>query len=43
VQLQAAIDLLDRLGMRAPERLEHTVTGDLTVIIDLSGDDTPRG
>jgi phage terminase small subunit len=42
VQLQAAIDLLDRLGMRAPERQEYAV-GDLKVIIDLSGDDTPRG
>jgi phage terminase small subunit len=43
VRLQAAIDLLDRLGLRASERQEHTV-GDLTVIIDLSDrDDPPRG
>jgi hypothetical protein len=40
VRLQAAIDLPDRLGMRALERQEYAV-GDLTVIIDLSdGDDT---
>lgn len=36
VQLQAAMDVLDRLGMRAPERQEHTVSGDLKVVIDLS-------
>jgi phage terminase small subunit len=41
VRLQAAQDLLDRLGMRAPERLEHNV-GDLKVVIDLSGDEPPR-
>jgi phage terminase small subunit len=43
VQLQAAQDLLDRLGMRAPERQEHTVTGDLKVVIDLSTGETPPG
>jgi phage terminase small subunit len=42
-QLQAAQDLLDRLGMRAPERQEHTVTGDLKVVIDLSTGETPPG
>jgi phage terminase small subunit len=42
-QLLAAQDLLDRLGMRAPERQEHTVTGDLKVVIDLSTGETPPG
>jgi phage terminase small subunit len=37
VQLQAAMDLLDRLGLRAPERIERQV-GELKVVIDLSGD-----
>lgn len=43
VQLQAAMDVLDRLGMRAPERQEHTVHGDLKVVIDLSSSSTPAG
>jgi hypothetical protein len=42
VQFQAAKDLLDRLGLRAPERQEYQVTGDLKVIIDLGPDDPPR-
>lgn len=35
VRLQAAQDLLDRVGMKAPEKVDHRVTGELSVSIDL--------
>jgi phage terminase small subunit len=36
VRLEAAKDLLDRLGLRAPDRTDLRVAGDITVKIDLS-------
>jgi len=36
VQLEASRDLLDRAGVRAPERIMHDVTGDIKINIDLS-------
>ena len=35
VRLQAAQDLLDRVGMKAPDRVQHSVTGELSVSIAL--------
>lgn len=35
VRLEAANSLLDRVGMKAPERHDHRVSGDITVNIDL--------
>lgn len=35
VQLEASRDLLDRVGLRAPERIDHRVDGNLSVSIDL--------
>lgn len=35
VRLQAAQDLLDRIGMRAPEKHDHRIAGDISVHIDL--------
>jgi phage terminase small subunit len=36
VQLEASRDILDRVGLRAPERVQHQVDGNLKVSIDLS-------
>lgn len=36
VQLEAARDLLDRAGMKAPDRIDHRVGGDVKVSIDLT-------
>jgi len=36
VQLEASRDLLDRAGIRAPERIQHDITGDIKINIDLS-------
>ncbi len=36
VALQAAQDILNRLGIKAPDRVDHRVTGDIQVHIDLS-------
>lgn len=36
VQLEAAKDLLDRAGMKAPDRVDMRVAGDVKVTIDLS-------
>jgi len=36
VQLEASRDLLDRAGVRAPERIQHDVTGDIKINIDLT-------
>lgn len=35
VRLEAANSLLDRIGMRAPEKVDHRVSGDIKVHIDL--------
>ena len=35
VALQASQDILDRLGIKAPERVDHRVAGDISVHIDL--------
>jgi phage terminase small subunit len=35
VQLEASRDLLDRAGLRAAERIDHRVDGNLSVSIDL--------
>ena len=39
VRQQAAADLLDRAGFKPPDRVDHRVLGDLSISIDLSGDD----
>jgi|TARA_R100000656_G_scaffold96193_1_gene69844 phage terminase small subunit len=36
VQLEASRDILDRVGMRAPDKVAHNVTGDIKVNIDLT-------
>ena len=36
VQLEASRDILDRAGIRAPERVQHHVAGDIKINIDLS-------
>ena len=36
VQLEASRDILDRAGIRAPERVQHHVAGDININIDLS-------
>ena len=36
VQLEASRDILDRAGVRAPERVQHHVAGDIKINIDLS-------
>ena len=36
VQLEASRDLLDRAGVRAPERIQHDIQGDIKINIDLS-------
>lgn len=35
VQLEASKDLLDRAGLRAPERVDHRIDAELKVVIDL--------
>ena len=35
VKLQAAQDLLDRIGMKAPDKVQHSVSGDVNISIDL--------
>ncbi len=36
VQLEASRDILDRVGLRAPDRVAHNPTGDIKINIDLS-------
>ena len=36
VQLEAGKDILDRVGLRTPDRVQHSVVGDLKVNIDLT-------
>jgi phage terminase small subunit len=36
VRLEAAMDLLNRAGLKAPERIDHRVGGEIHVQIDLS-------
>jgi len=36
VSLMATQDLLDRLGLRAPDKIDQRIAGDITVKIDLS-------
>ena len=36
VQLEASRDLLDRAGIRAPERIQHDVSGEIKINIDLT-------
>ena len=36
VQLEASKDILDRVGLRTPEKIQHSVAGDIKVNIDLS-------
>jgi len=36
VQLEASRDLLDRAGVRAPERIQHDVQGEIKINIDLT-------
>ena len=36
VQLEASRDILDRVGMRAPDKVAHNIQGDIKINIDLS-------
>jgi phage terminase small subunit len=36
VQLEASKDILDRVGIRAPDRIQHSIDANLRVNIDLS-------
>jgi len=36
VQLEASKDILDRVGLRTPDKVNHQVVGDIKVSIDLS-------
>ena len=36
VQLEASRDILDRVGLRAPDRVAHNIQGDIKINIDLS-------
>jgi phage terminase small subunit len=36
VQLEASRDILDRVGMRVPDRVKHSIEGDIKINIDLS-------
>ena len=36
VQLEASRDILDRVGLRAPEKVKHSFEGDIKVNIDLT-------
>tara|TARA_R100001377_G_scaffold68305_1_gene43585 strand:- start:527 stop:700 length:174 start_codon:yes stop_codon:yes gene_type:complete len=35
VRLEASKDVLDRMGLRAPEKVSHQVGGELSIKIDL--------
>jgi len=37
VRLEAAMNLLDRAGVKAPERVDHRVAGEIHVQLDLAG------
>jgi phage terminase small subunit len=46
VRLEAAKDILDRAGYKPPERVDHRLSGDLSVSFDIAPtaiDVTPRG
>ncbi len=36
VQLEASKDILDRVGLRTPEKIQHNIGGDIKVNIDLT-------
>ena len=36
VQLDASRDILDRVGLRAPDKVAHNIQGDIKINIDLS-------
>jgi len=36
VKLEASRDILDRAGLRAPDRVDHRIDGELKISIDLS-------
>jgi len=36
VQLEASRDILDRVGMRVPDKVSHNIQGDIKINIDLS-------
>lgn len=36
VQLEASRDILDRVGMRVPDKVKHQIEGDIKINIDLS-------
>ena len=36
VQLEASKDILDRVGIRAPDKVQHTLDANLSVNIDLT-------
>lgn len=36
VQLEASRDILDRVGLRAPDRVSHNIQGDIKINIDLT-------
>ena len=36
VQLEASRDILDRVGMRVPDKVRHQIEGDIKINIDLS-------
>jgi len=36
VQLEASRDILDRVGLRAPDKVAHNIQGDIKINIDLS-------
>ena len=36
VQLEASRDILDRVGLKAPDRISHNIQGDIKINIDLS-------
>jgi len=36
VQLEASKDILDRVGFKQPDKVKHTLDGDISVNIDLS-------
>jgi phage terminase small subunit len=36
VRLEAAVDLMNRAGLKAPDRVDHRVSGEISVQIDLS-------
>jgi len=37
VKLDASIDLLNRLGLKAPDKVDHRVAGDISLTVDLGG------